>query len=128
VYRLECSHVKYTEITPSAYSAYSAVFVPNNLPFHFTKWFLLLIYYFNSTGIISPNAKKKSTFFSPTDTTLKYVPHPSARVIKGSYDLLIYWIVILVTNVHFLVVLSTVKINTPTDGLLQVSALWWEIM
>jgi hypothetical protein len=56
------------------------------------------------------------------------VPHPIARVIKVSYDLVIYLIAILVANVHFLAVLSTVKINTSTAGLLHVSALWWEIM
>jgi len=121
------------EINPLANSVYSAIFVLNKLPFHCTKWVVLtrntLIYYFNSTGLISSNATEKSVFSPPpTDATLKLVPHPSARVIKGSYNLVIYWIVILVTNIHFLAVLSTVEINTPTAGLLHVSALWWEIM
>jgi hypothetical protein len=95
------------EINPSAYSVHSAVFVANKLSFHCAKWVLLkrntLVYYLSSTGLISSNAKKNMFFFPPpTDAKLKLVPRPIARVIKGSYDLVIYWIVILVTNVHFL--------------------------
>jgi len=70
---------------------YSAVFVTNKLPFHCTKCVLLMrntpIYYFNSMGLILPNAKEKSACIPPADTTLKRVPHTRARVIKCSYDL-----------------------------------------
>jgi hypothetical protein len=85
-----------------------------------------LIYYYNSTGL-DPLRLKNNLLFYPTDTTLKLVLQPIVRAMKGSYDPVIYWIVILVTNVHFLAVLTTIKINT-TAGVLHVSALWWEIM
>jgi hypothetical protein len=85
-----------------------------------------LMHYFSSTGL-NPLRLKDNLLFYLTDTTLKLVPHPIVRAMKGSYDPVIYWIVILVTNVHFLAVLTTIKINT-TAGVLHVSALWWEIM
>jgi hypothetical protein len=85
-----------------------------------------LVYYFSYTGL-NPLRLKNNLLFYITDSTLKLVPHPTVRTMKGSYDLVIYWIVILVTNVHFLAVLSTIKINT-TAGVLHVSALWWKIM
>jgi hypothetical protein len=70
---------------------YSAVFETNKLPFHCTKYVLLmrntLIYYFNSMDLISPNAEEKSACIPPIDTTLKLVHHTRARVIKFSYDL-----------------------------------------